>query len=204
VSFIPVIDGKVHHFGACGLANGLAILTDKETWSYWDHITGEAFAGSKKGHKLEVGPLQITTVEAVMAEDPETPIFISRYRSLAFRIFQRVTKGGFIQSKGFIPPPFFSTMHQEVDPRLPKLEQGLGIMLENGEAKYYPMRTIPKQGSIEDEWGGGILVLARGEIDRVPYATWKASGQRPMQMLSRWYGFSFTYPKCEVYQSKED
>jgi len=37
--------------------------------------------------------------------------------------------------------------------------------------------------------------------DHVPYAL-DEQGKIPMQLFTRWYGFSLTYPDCEVY--KED
>ena len=193
----------MHHFGAIGLANGLAVLGDTETGTYWDHITGEAFMGPLEGHQLDVFPIQLTTVAAVVQESPEAPVFVSSYRSFQSMILGFVGRKGFTNFKGILPGRFLKTMHQEVDPRLPRLEQGLGIM-HKGKAKFFPMRSIPKQGSIEDEWGGGTLVLSRGEIDRVPRAVWKTDGKKPMQLLSRWYGFAFTYPTCDVYKLPED
>jgi hypothetical protein len=35
---VPIIDGKLYHFGPRGLYNGLILLGDDETRSYWDHI----------------------------------------------------------------------------------------------------------------------------------------------------------------------
>jgi hypothetical protein len=29
---------------------------------------------------------------------------------------------------------------------------------------------------------------------------WADTGEQPMQLLSRWYGFSFTYAGCEIYE----
>lgn len=191
-----MIDGEVHHFGAVGLSNGLAVLADKETRTYWDHITGEAFAGPLRGSQLELCPVSLTTVEAALALDPEISISLSTYRSLPMRLlghfYRRV-----IGSKGMLPIPFRGTMHKKIDPRLPKLEQGLGV-IEGDEARFYPMRDIPA-GGLEDTWGERTLRIRRGELDHVPYAVWEGSEERPMQLLSRWYGFSFTYPRCTVY-----
>lgn len=34
--------------------------------------------------------------------------------------------------------------------------------------------------------------------DRVPVAEWTDDGQRPMQMFTRWHGFSYSFPGCNI------
>ena len=43
------------------------------------------------------------------------------------------------------------------------------------------------------------IKIERSAIDGVPKATWLDNGEVPMQLLTRWYGFSFTYPGCLIY-----
>ena len=85
-----------------------------------------------------------------------------------------------------------------MDPRLDKLAQGLGVVLGK-KAKYYPMNRIPVNGLLDD-WLHRTLSVKHGGIDGVPHASWLDTGEEPMQLLSRWYGFSFTYPNCEIYE----
>ncbi|MEX2355925.1 MAG: DUF3179 domain-containing (seleno)protein, partial [Thermaerobacterales bacterium] len=59
---VPLIDGRVHHFGPRGLYNGLILLGDDETGSYWDHITGECVYGPLKATQMEMLPVEHTTV----------------------------------------------------------------------------------------------------------------------------------------------
>jgi len=102
-----------------------------------------------------------------------------------------------------LPPNFRSSMSKAVDPRFPLREQGLGVIDGAGayQGKFYPMAAIPKGGQIEDIWQGRALVVTRSEVDGVPRAHWAddAEDDGPMQLLTRWYGFSFTYPDCEIY-----
>jgi len=49
VGLTPQIGEQVHHFSAGGLYNGLVLLIDDETRTYWDHITGEAVHGPLSG-----------------------------------------------------------------------------------------------------------------------------------------------------------
>ncbi len=190
------MDGRVHHFGAIGLINALAVLADRETRSSWDHITGEAFAGPLSGHQLEVWPVGMTTAAAALAEYPDIAILSSPHRSLkawvAHRLYPR-----FIHNTVRLPRFMLLSMSTPVDPRLDKLTQGLGVITRRN-AKYYPIRAIPAEG-IDDDWSGRILHVERKALDGVPRAVWKDGGEAPMQLLTRWYGFAFTYPNCELY-----
>ena len=100
-----------------------------------------------------------------------------------------------------LAPHFRKSMSKEIDPRLPEGEQGLGLMDDLEHGKFYPVRLIPEGGAIEDEWLGRQLRIERNALDGVPFAAWVDTGEAPMQLLSRWYGFSFTYPDCEIYSS---
>jgi hypothetical protein len=187
----------VYHFGAIGLTNGLAVLADRETRTSWDHITGEAFAGPLAGYQLEVWPVHMTTVAAALIEHPNTTISFSQFRSLRRKLAQRLYPQ-FIHDKVWLPGFFYASMSEPIDLRLDKLTQGLGVIVGK-KAKYYPMNHIPASG-IRDNWLHRILCINRGRIDGVPRATWLDTGEEPMQLLSRWYGFSFTYPGCEIYE----
>jgi hypothetical protein len=179
------------------LTNGLAVLADRETRTHWDHITGEAFAGPLAGQQLDVWPVQITTVAAARIECSDITISFSNLRSPRRALAQRLYPH-FIRSAGWLPGFFYASLSEAIDPRLDKLTQGLGVVVGK-KAKYYPMDRIPANG-IQDEWLHRRLCIERGGIDDVPRATWLDTGEQPMQLLSRWYGFSFTYPGCEIYE----
>jgi len=180
-----------------GLSNGLAVMADEETRSLWDHITGEAFEGPLAGERLDWWPIRLTTTGAALAEWPTLPLLVSDYRSVAQMVMGRV-KPKKIHTKGWLPPGFRATMSAPVDPRLGELAQGLGVMVDD-EARFYPMDRIPAEG-LEDMWDGRIMRVVRGARDGVPAATWVggSEGDVPMQLLSRWYGFAFTYPGCRI------
>jgi hypothetical protein len=89
-------------------------------------------------------------------------------------------------------------MSKQVDSRLEKMAQGLGV-IEGDLGKYYPTDRIPKGTVVEDQWLGRPIRIDRSAIDGVPKATWLDTGEVPMQLLSRWYGFSFTFPNCEIF-----
>jgi hypothetical protein len=179
------------------LSNGLAILADRETRTHWDHITGEAIAGLFMGHQLDVWPIRMTTVAAALEEYKDITISFSGYRSLKRMLAQKLYPS-FIREKIWLPKFFYASMNSPIDPRLDKLTQGLGVIV-GGKTKYYPIHSFPVVG-IQDFWLGRILNIKRGLIDGVPHAQWEDSDEEPMQLLTRWYGFSFTYPQCEIYE----
>ena len=135
-------------------------------------------------------------MQAAREERPDLLVHVSDYRSLKAAFMKRVS-GGRIHGKGFIPPPFRLTMSSKPDPRLPKLCQGLGVV-DGDVPRFYPMQDL-MDGPVEDAWGERGLRVVRGAIDGVPRAAWVHGGEPPMQLLSRWYGFSFTWPDCAVF-----
>jgi hypothetical protein len=190
------VNGTVHHFGATGFSNGMAVLGDRETRTDWDHITGEAFKGPLAGHQLDAWAIRMMTVQSALEEWPEMDVSLSTHRSfrrwLAQKIYPR-----FLQSRGFIPPPFFLSMSAPIDPRLDKLTQGLGVIVGK-QARFYPLSAIPA-GGVSDDWGGRTLRVEKNPLDGVPRARWADSADEPFQLLSRWYGFAFTYAGCDVF-----
>lgn len=183
-----------------GYANGLTVIADEETGTLWDHITGEAFEGPLKGEILEAWPTFITTVEVESASHPQTQLYSSSYRSPGMWVMQRLARLTRIGGKGWIPPSFYRSMATPIDSRLPKLTQGLGVLAE-GKARYYPLDRLPRDSPTEDSWNGRTLRLEWQE-GGTPLATWRDGGELPMQFLSRWYGFSFSYPECTIYRDR--
>ncbi len=190
---------KVHFYGAVGLRDGLVVLADEETRSYWDHITGECFEGALAGSGLEVWPIRICTAESALRQWPQIMALVSGHGGPVQKI-QRLVMQSFINGKGFIPPFFKKTMRHEVDERLDRLTQGLGVM-DDGDFVFYPMSTLPKEAVVRDRLAGRPIQIERPAPDFVPRAIWTDDPEAapPMQLLSRWYGFSCTYPACRVF-----
>lgn len=190
------MNGNVHHFGAIGFANGLAVLADRETRTHWDHITGEAFAGPLTGARLDVWSVQMTTVAAAWVDHPDLEVSPSGFRSVQMGLAQWLYPR-FIHGRVLFPWFFYASLGEPIDPRLDKMTQGLGVIV-GGQAKFYPLGSIA-DGGIDDDWQGRRLHINRGALDGVPRARWVDSDEEPMQLLTRWYGFSFTYPNCKIY-----
>jgi hypothetical protein len=97
------------------------------------------------------------------------------------------------RGRGFLPPWFRGTM-APADARLPPMTHGLGVVV-GGIQRFYPMARL-KEGRT-DVLAGRTLRIQIDPEDGMPKATWD-DGSRPMQIFSRWYGFSYTYPDCEL------
>lgn len=193
---VPVIEDKLYHFGPRGLYNGLVLLGDDETHSYWDHITGECVYGAMKGKRMDVFSIEHMKAKNALTKYPDLNIALSQ-SPLIMKMMAPMMK---IQAKtGFLPPFFRKTM-KEVDPRLPEMASGLGVMTDSMQ-RFYPVDAIKEAGGqIEEILDGIKLKVFIDENDHVPYAL-DEQGKKPMQLFTRWYGFSLTYPNCEVYKA---
>lgn len=196
VGLTPLIEGKEHHFSAGGLFNGLVLLIDDETRTYWDHITGAAVHGPLRGARMDAWSITMTTVAGALRQDPQ--MTLSRQPVSAFaRVFGFIHRHA-LRHGGFLPPRFRRTMGEE-DGRLARMTHGLGVVVD-GEARFFTMAHI-KEG-IGLAWRGRRMRLSLSALDKVPVAEWE-DGTRPFQMFTRWYGFAYTYPGCAIWK-KED
>ncbi len=177
---------------AGGLYNGLILLIDDETKSYWDHISGECVHGPLKGTKLDTWSMEISDVGRVRAAEPGLHIALSDM-GLKGKAAGAVMAST-VHGKGLLPPRFRETMG-EGDPRLDRMAHGVGVIVD-GEARFYPMALA--SAGLQDEWSGRKMTMAMSEPSAVPVASWE-DGTQPMQLFTRWYGFSYTYSGCGLY-----
>ncbi|MBN2224238.1 MAG: DUF3179 domain-containing protein [Deltaproteobacteria bacterium] len=228
----PEVDGKLLSFKIAGTYNGMVLIGDRETGSWWDHITGECVDGKLAGKRLPVSPLLHSTAASALGSHPNARIAVGR-QSVPERIMS-VSLDWMRRSLGrFLLPLARSTMGDE-DGRLPRWEIGLGVWSDTGSV-YYPRDIIKKKGRLlTDEFEGRQLLVyldpgsnvpaavfikggsARWEEDAIVLsdgkvvrdgALWDNAGNqlfthRPMQLVSRWFGFALTFPGCRVYREK--
>lgn len=224
-----MVDGKIHHFGARGLYNGLFLLGDQESGSFWDHITGECVYGPLKGHRLDVFSLLHTNVARALASHPDGRIAISK-QSLIQKVMSFVMERGRRSRRGLLPPGFKKTMGEE-DTRRPRMDIGLCVWTDTTH-RYYPLERLNAgDGALIDEFEGRRLLVYIDPVSKIPTAfytnatgwSWQggelhldtgefiregtlfdSQGQgttisSPLQLFSRWYGCAYTFPGCEIY-----
>lgn len=225
----PIINGRIHRFSVTGIYNGMSIMSDDETGSSWEHVTGECVKGRLQGTQLTTRSAHYLTVAQTLEYAANAQIALSRPSWLS-GLLDAVLLKRMATHKGYMPRVFRLSMAR-VDARLPELELGLGVWMGNA-ARFYPFKAIKTQGNaLNDtlhmqplvvyidpvsgvpaahrsaspirEWDGDALVLESGERIRSGYVINEGSQKRaidtPNQQLTRWYGFSFMFPSCEIF-----
>ncbi len=220
----PVVRGEVHHFECRGIYNGLSLLWDRESGSYWDHVTGQAVSGELKGEKLPVYNLYHMYVETALANYPDLQVAISE-RDIDTNIWSP-----YLAESADLPPTYVPSMAEQ-DDRRPTMDIGLGVWTDRVH-RYYPLEKLRANNNavLDDlrgerilvyvdplsstpfairtnatgfEWQEGALRLDSGEVIRdgvlIDARGKKKSAERPLQFFTRWYGFSATFPNCEVF-----
>ena len=224
----PSIDGEVHHFAEQGLFDGLFLMRDEESGTFWDHLTGEAVYGPLVGETLEVQPLVMTTAERALESDGDALITIS---DRAIRSDDDMKVDGLMAGIRGRLNAFFQQTVEEEDGRRPTMDLGLGLWRED-RARYYPMERLRAEGrALLDTFDGervlvyidrrtfvpsAVIVEADdvawdGDVLRLSDGTYveggvlydaegeKVEGARPLQVFTRWYGFSLTFPETEIW-----
>ena len=225
----PSVDGTPHTFIEHGLYDGLFLMRDEESGTYWDHMTGEAVYGPLTGTSLEVRNVQMTNPAQALAAHPDALIALSD-RQMGSD--ERVSLGGLLASVGSGLSRMFSSTVEEEDGRRPTLDLGLGLW-EGETARYYPYDVITGgENAILDrfqdrtvlvyldpaayalaamyvevdgfEWDGKVLRLSDGSRiqEGVLYGPdgARARPDRPLQVFTRWYGFSLTFPETGIFE----
>ena len=227
VGLTPSVDGEVRKFTEQGLYNGLFLMHDEETGTYWNHMTGEAVHGPDVGKRLPVETVLHTTVGQILAQDPNTQVALSDHRAAVGR---QSTLGSLLARYTRLPQMFPATLGGE-DGRRPRMDLGIGIW-DDASARYYAVETITAEGrALLDSVGGRTVLVYNDPTAYSPMAqyvdadrawwegdvlhmsngsyieggvTHGADGsrvdvERPLQVFTRWYGFSQTFPETELY-----
>lgn len=195
----PLVNGQRLHFEASGLYDGLVLLGDRQTRSYWHHSTGECLHGQYEGEKLEISNLFHYTFKRALEEYPDLRLGISNpppYVKIVLSITRR-----FLKSKHNVLPPFFKKTIQETDDRLDEQTMGLGVIIEDC-AKFYPLDIIKAKKIIEDSFCDRTILVTYNEEHHFPKCTDPKNNDMPMQLFTRWYGFSLTNKNCEIYEGR--
>ena len=224
----PEIDGATHTFAEHGLYDGLFLMRDEETGTFWDHLTGEAVYGPQVGTVLEIANLLHSRADQVLANDPGALIALS---DRAMRTDEDMEPRSLLARVGGRLSRMFRTTVKEEDDRLPTMDIGLGIW-DGEEARYYSYeQVVAEDKAVLDtfqgrrmlvfldpssyvlssflvdaeglRWDDDVLRLnndqyVEGSILYDPDGT-RAEAARPLQIFTRWYGFSLTFPDTEIY-----
>lgn len=230
VGLTPRLDGEVLEFQEQGLYDGLFLMADTKTGTYWSHLTGEALHGPLAGEKLPVEPVVHTTVAQALAQDPRTRVALSEHPRATPRRGPAGTLKQLLDRIRGVPDGFSATMGAE-DDRRPRMEMGLGLWTRDGEALYVPLETVEARDRwLVDTFGGHRVLVYHDPTARSLQALYTDAGsarweddvlhlstgariedgvllgpdgtrlpvERPLQVFTRWYGFSLSFPGTGV------
>ncbi len=229
----PSIKGKTHWFAEHGLYDGLFLMRDEESGTYWDHLTGEAVYGPLVGTNLEITSLNYSLAGQVAENEPDALVSLSEK---ALRSNDDMELDNLLQGENRRLSGMFSSTVREEDDRLPTMDLGIGVW-RNEHARYFSYDQIVAQGNaiidgFEDRnllvfLDPAVQVLSAIYVDADSYS-WDAeilrldNGQyisgsilydlegeplkvsRPLQVFTRWYGFALTFPGTEIYGENRD
>lgn len=175
--FNPEVNQKMLHFEVAGVYNGMLLMSDRETGSYWDHITGECLHGEHKGIVLEtLHSHLILTAEELNSNYPKSFYGLPRigFFKRFFNIFQ--SKRTATTGSGFLPP-FFRRSMLKNDTRLPEMEMGLGVWGEQQTATFYPMKKIKAHGGkLVESFNNQNLLVYIAPLNGTPSAIYIPKG----------------------------
>ena len=229
--FSPLVDGQLLHFGSYGFHHGMALLSDAETHSRWNHITGNCLHGPQKGAELQqLENLTHTTVGSARSAYPDAYIAFSAFTPEESEIAHRWRVNYLGQSPEW-PEELTSTLIMH-DDRRSRFDLGVGVWTKES-ARYYPMLDINAEDNVivdmidgrnivvyEDHetglpsvfytsadrarWSGEALHLNDGTVylDGVlSHNNQPVRLERPYFQVIRWYGFSYLFPNCDIYSN---
>ena len=206
----------------------MSLIADHETCSYWDHITGKCVHGPLKERQLDLAPLRHMQASQALAHFPEARIAIARMKLKPSMIRALLELWQWMLGERFILPVLTPSMGEEDPrrPRMEMglgvwTETGSrfypldilkadGVLIDHFDDKTMLIYLDPISGTptplfadVEQaEWSGDILRLDHGATVRNgrlydPYGA-ELPSERPLHLFTRWYGFSFTFPNCEI------
>jgi uncharacterized protein DUF3179 len=182
VSLIPIVKGQQERFAARGLYNGLALLADYSTGSYWNHITGECVHGELVGTQLEFSDhdLIYTTVSSTLQSHPQALLARAQNNfGTSMRIWFMTHGLGFVRKLfgDSLPPHFVNTLDTNEDNRRERMDMGLGLWTD-ATHRYYPLETIQEQpNGFFDKVDGEQLFVYYNDEAKAPDAFYSSATQ---------------------------
>ncbi len=225
--FDPVVDGQLLHFKRRGAFDGMLLVWDEETGTYWQHITGEGLYGAKRGSILRTIAHTRTMSAGEAIKRSNTALYTSTLNDMQTKLASFAEKMRDDPSR--VAGTILTTVEKD-DDRRPRFELGLGIWNGN-KSQFYPLimlydhnnawfstfngqRTLVYQApeavspvavytnADSARWEGDTLRFSDGTHLKDD-ALYSADGEkltltRPSQLLMRWYGFALTFPGTDV------
>ncbi len=160
------MEGKVLTFGVSGkLVRNSLIMYDRETHSFWSHLTGGAIQGPLKGAQLEVVPATETSWAAWRRSFPNSKVLPHDYPGQSDQYADYFSGG----DAGILG-------RKREDSRLPAKAKVLGVRIMD-RPKAYGLDAVARAKVINDTFDGVPLVLFTTGQDTATIFRRDVSGQ---------------------------
>lgn len=147
------IEGRKLTFRLTGINNQNFIMSDEETGSWWQQVSGEAIQGPMKGKRLNLVFHDELSFLTWKNEKPNGRVLRPDERAAS-----RYAKKNWEESLAKAPVVTPVDENEPLPPRT--LIMGISI---NNEARAYPLSELQKQAAVLDNLGGTALLIVLDE-----------------------------------------
>ncbi len=141
--FDPVLDDELLRFQRRGSYNGLLLIWDDTTDTYWNHITGEALHGTKTGNRLDILTLmRRMTAQEALTKNANALVLIVPITNETEANHEKLMEKMLNRPDKFVAPVIDMLSYE--DTRLPRFDLGLGLWEgQDGEhSTFYPISLL--------------------------------------------------------------
>lgn len=170
-----VVNGQTLRFRLSGINNQNFIMSDEETGSWWQQISGQAVQGHFKGQKLTAVDADELTYGIWKRENPNGRVLRPDERIKAENKYEPADWESQVAK---MPVTTSAQLDNILEPRA----LVVGVVID-GKAKAYPFSAIEKQAPILDTLGGRNIVVLLAEDGKSVRVFDRNAGGRKLELL---------------------
>ncbi len=185
------ISKGIAEFGVSGfLYQSNLLMYDRLTDSLWSQATAQAVVGPLTGEKLKAVRSDVVRFSTVQEQYPTARILSTDTGHR--RDYGRDPYEGYERDSGTYFPV------RKTDTRLHAKALVYGIVVD-GKAKAYPLTTLQKNGTINDDIGGVEIEVAYDAETQVVTFQNSEKGEEIIPLYGFWFSWVAQYPETELY-----
>jgi hypothetical protein len=169
------IDGRRLRFHLSGINNQNFLMTDEQTGSWWQQVTGEAVFGPLKGRRLDLVSFEEIGFADWRREHPRGRV-LRPDASAPWREFSKDWEA----ETARLPVTVAARAGDVLRPR----DVVVGVRLL-GAARAYPLAALQRQSPVQDAVGGVPILLVVGEDGRSVRAFERTLDGRELSFFAR-------------------
>jgi len=148
------VDGRRLSFEEIGIFNGVFVMKDRETGTFWSHYTGEALEGPQVGTRLEWVQVGRSQFGRMVQEHPQATM--PAKKKMQFREIPPMSGRDEAMGDG-MPDEFIPTLPKNID-QLPRHTHGLGVAV-GSDRRFYALDTLAGEPVVNDQIGDVPVVV---------------------------------------------